>query len=109
MKKLLAIVLALSLFALSACASQDAKPSTETAAESSAEETATETETAAGQSETDASAEEGTDAADASEEDGVRRVAPLDEQLDVSQLTDAMMAASFDENGIEEKQNPPQS
>ena len=104
MKKLLAIVLALSLFALSACASQDGKPSAETAAEPSAEETVTETEAPADQSETDAAAEDSTEAAASSEEEGVRRVAPLDEQLDVSQLTDAMMAASFDENGIEEKE-----
>ena len=108
MKKLLAIVLALSLLALCACASQDAKPSTEAAAESSAGETTTETaaetETATDQSETDAAAEDGADAADASEEDGVHRVAPIDDQPDVSQLTDAMVAASFDENGIEEKE-----
>lgn len=108
MKKLFAIVLALSLLALCACASQDAKPSTETAAESSAGETTTETaaetETATDQSETDAAAEDGADVADASEEDGVHRVAPIDDQPDVSQLTDAMVAASFDENGIEEKE-----
>ena len=104
MKKLLAIVLALSLFALSACASQDVKPSTGTTAGSSTEETTTQTETETDQSETDAAAEEETEAADASEEDGVHRVAPLDEQLDVSQLTDAIVAASFDENGIEEKE-----
>ena len=92
MKKLLAIMLALSLFALSACASQDGKPSAETAPEPSAEETVTETEASADQPDTDAAAEDGTEAAASSEEDGVRRVAPLGEQPDVSQLTDAMMA-----------------
>lgn len=99
MKKYLAILLALSLLALCACTSKTADAPDASSTEPSAEQTTTEPDTSAEQPETDTAPEESADAAGA-----VRRVEPLDEQLDVSQLTDAMMAASFDADGIEEKE-----
>lgn len=100
MKKLLAILLALSLLALCACAAKPAQPI----------ETETETETAqtpAGETEAgaDTESEESSSQAspDETPEDGAKRVEPLPEAIDVNALTDAMVSASFDESAIEEK------
>ena len=103
MKKLLAIFLALSLLALCACASKTASSAeastTQSASDASqtqadAEQTPSDAETGA-----DAAAEEDA-AADEAEADD--RVKPLPDTLDVSNLTDATVAASFDESAIEE-------
>lgn len=105
MKKLLAILLALSLFALCACSSRTAAPAADTPGEDEAASAAQEEQTTAGP---DAASEADTteapdDTADAeAEADG--RVKPLPDTLDVSDLTDAMVAASFDENAVEEKE-----
>lgn len=101
MKKLLAMLLALSLLMLCACTSKS-----NTTAE--VPETMTETpseETEQTGSAEDADAAEGTDAAEETDETAAKpddRVKPLPDAIDVTALTDATVAASFDENAIEE-------
>ena len=95
MKKLLAMLLALGLLALCACTSKS-----NTTAE--VPETTTETpseETEQTDSAEDADAAEGTDETAAEPDD---RVKPLPDAIDVTALTDASVAASFDESAIEE-------
>lgn len=105
MKKLLAILLALSLLALCACAAKPAQ-TTETKPETEPAQTA-DTQTPA--EETEAGAETGSEETSSQEpsdetpEDGAKRVEPMPEAIDVNTLTDAMVAASFDESAIEEK------
>ena len=95
MKKLLAMLLALGLLALCACTSKS-----NTTAE--VPETMTETpseETEQTDSAKDADTAEGTDETAAEPDD---RVKPLPDAIDVTPLTDASVAASFDESAIEE-------
>ena len=95
MKKLLAMLLALGLLALCACTSKS-----NTTAE--VPETMTETpseETEQTDSAEDADAAEETDETAAEPDD---RVKPLPDAIDVTALTDATVAASFDESAIEE-------
>lgn len=101
MKKLLAILLALSLLALCACS---AKTSQETPAETTeaASEVSGQTEQTDAAEDTEAA--ENTDAsedtADPAEE-ADERVKPLPDAIDAANLTDATVAASFDESAIE--------
>ena len=88
MKKVLAILLALSVLALSACAARQANSDTQ-------EETGTE---AAAPS---ADPAQTGDAQQSAQE--AKRVEPLPESLDVNALTDATVAASFGAEDISEK------
>ena len=88
MKKVLAILLALSVLALSACAARQANSDTQ-------EENGTET---AAPSTDPAQAE---DAQQSAQE--AKRIEPLPESLDVNALTDATVAVSFDAEDISEK------
>ena len=96
MKKLLAMLLALSLLALCACTSTTTTKAPETTTESTSEET---NQTEQTDSAKDADTAEGTDETAAEPDD---RVKPLPDAIDVTALTDAMVAASFDESAIEE-------
>ena len=96
MKKLLAMLLALSLLALCACTSITTTKAPETTTESTSEET---NQTEQTDTEEPADAAEGTDETAAEPDD---RVKPLPDAIDVTALTDAMVAASFDESAIEE-------
>ena len=102
MKKLLAILLAMSLLALCACASNAATTTPDPAAETAAEETTQTEPTDPAQTEEPA---ENTDASEETDETGDEpdeRVKPLPDAIDVMALTDACVAASFDESAIEE-------
>ena len=88
MKKVLAILLALSVLALSACAARQANSDTQ-------EETGTE---AAAPS---ADPAQTGDAQQSAQE--AKRIEPLPESLDVNALTDATVAASFGAEDISEK------
>ena len=88
MKKLLAMLLALGLLALCACTSTTTTKAPETTTESTSEET----------NQTEQTGTE--EPADAAEPDD--RVKPLPDAIDVTALTDATVAASFDESAIEE-------
>ena len=88
MKKALAILLALSVLALSACAAKQATSDTQ-------EETGTETAAPS----TDPAQTE--DAQQSAQE--AKRIEPLPETLDVNALTDATVAASFGAEDISEK------
>ncbi len=101
MKKLLAILLALSLLVLCACSaktSQEAQETvTENTAESSDQPEQTETpEDAEDAENTDASEDEASTAEEADD-----RIKPLPDSIDAANLTDATVAASFDESAIE--------
>ena len=96
MKKLLAMLLALSLLALCACTSITTTKAPETTTESTSEET---NQTEQTDTEEPADAAEGTDETAAEPDD---RVKPLPDAINVTALTDAMVAASFDESAIEE-------
>ena len=87
MKKLLAMLLALGLLALCACTSKS---------NTTAEVPEITTETPSEETEQTDSAKD----ADAAEPDD--RVKPLPDAIDVTALTDASVAASFDESAIEE-------
>ena len=88
MKKVLAILLALSVLALSACAARQANSDTQ-------EET--DTETAA----PSADPEQAENAQQSAQE--AKRIEPLPESFDVNALTDATVAASFGAEDISEK------
>ena len=88
MKKALAILLALSVLALSACAAKQATSDTQ-------EETGTETAAPS----TDPAQTE--DAQQSAQE--AKRIEPLPESLDLNALTDATVAASFSAEDISEK------
>lgn len=104
MKKLFAMLLALSLLALCACTSKSNTTTTtpESTTESTSEET-NQTEQTDLTENTDSA--EGADAAEEPAEDIAEpddRVKPLPDAIDVTALTDATVAASFDESAIEE-------
>ena len=88
MKKVLAILLALSVLALSACAARQANSDTQ-------EET--DTETAAPSTDP----EQAENAQQSAQE--AKRIEPLPESLDLNALTDATVAASFGAEDISEK------
>ena len=88
MKKVLAILLALSVLALSACAAKQANSDTQK--DSSAETAAPSTDS-----------EQTEDAQQSAQE--TKRVEPLPESLDLNALTDATVAASFGAEDISEK------
>ena len=88
MKKVLAILLALSVLALSACAAKQANSDTQK--DSSAETSAP-----------SADSEQTEDAQQPAQE--AKRIEPLPETLDVNALTDATVAASFGAEDISEK------
>lgn len=96
MKKLFAMLLALGLLALCACTSTTTTKAPETTTESTSEET---NQTEQTDTEEPADAAEGTDETAAEPDD---RVKPLPDAIDVTALTDATVAASFDESAIEE-------
>ena len=85
MKKVLAILLALSVLALSACAARQANSDTQK------DSNTAETEQKHGSEQTEQPAQE------------AKRVEPLPETLDVNALTDATVAASFSAEDISEK------
>ena len=85
MKKTLAILLALSVLALSACAAKQANSDTQK------DSNTAETEQKPGSEQTEQPAQE------------AKRVEPLPETLDVNALTDATVAASFGAEDISEK------
>ena len=85
MKKVLAILLALSVLALSACAAKQANSDTQK------DSNTAETEQKPGSEQTEQPAQE------------AKRVEPLPETLDVNALTDATVAASFGAEDISEK------
>ena len=102
MKKLLAMLLALSLLVLCACSAKTSQEAQETVTENTAEssdqpEQAETPENALDAENTDASEDE---ASTAEEADG--RIKPLPDSIDAANLTDATVAASFDESAIEE-------
>ena len=102
MKKLLAMLLALSLLALCACTSTTTTKAPETTTESTSEETNQTEQTG---TEGPADAAEPADAAGGTDETAAEpddRVKPLPDAIDVTALTDATVAASFDESAIEE-------
>ena len=88
MKKVLAILLTLSVLALSACAAKQANSDTQK--DSSAETAAPSTDS-----------EQTEDAQQSAQE--TKRIEPLPETLDVNALTDATVAASFGAEDISEK------
>ena len=88
MKKILAILLALSVLALSACAARQANSDTQK--DSNAAETEQQTDSAQA-AETQQPAQE------------AKRIEPLPETLDLNALTDATVAASFGAEDISEK------
>ena len=96
MKKLLAMLLALGLLALCACTSTTTTKAPETTTESTLEET-NQTEQTGTEEPADAAEEPAEDAAEPDD-----RVKPLPDAIDVTALTDATVAASFDESAIEE-------
>lgn len=98
MKKLLAMLLALGLLMLCACASKSNTTTTtpETTTESTLEET-NQTEQTGTEEPADAAEEPAEDAAEPDD-----RVKPLPDAIDGTALTDATVAASFDESAIEE-------
>ena len=85
MKKVLAILLALSVLALSACAAKQANSDTQK------DSNTAETEQKPGSEQTEQPAQE------------AKRVEPLAESLDLNALTDATVAASFGAEDISEK------
>ena len=85
MKKTLAILLALSVLALSACAAKQANSDTQT------DSNTAETEQKPGSEQTEQPAQ------------GAKRIEPLAESLDLNALTDATVAASFGAEDISEK------
>ena len=85
MKKVLAILLALSVLALSACAAKQANSDTQK------DSNTAETEQKPGSEQTEQPAQ------------GAKRIEPLAESLDLNALTDAMVAASFGAEDISEK------
>ena len=85
MKKVLAILLALSVLALSACAAKQANSDTQK------DSNTAETEQKPGSEQTEQPAQ------------GAKRVEPLLETLDVNALTDATVASSFGAEDISEK------
>ena len=102
MKKLLAMLLALGLLALCACTSTTTTKAPETTTESTSEETNQTEQTG---TEEPADVAEPADAAEEPAEDAAEpddRVKPLPDAIDVTALTDASVAASFDERAIEE-------
>ena len=85
MKKVLAILLALSVLALSACAAKQANSDTQK------DSNTAETEQKPGSEQTEQPAQ------------GAKRIEPLAESLDLNALTDATVAASFGAEDISEK------
>ena len=85
MKKVLAILLALSVLALSACAAKQANSDTQK------DSNTAETEKKPGSEQTEQPAQ------------GAKRIEPLAESLDLNALTDATVAASFGAEDISEK------
>lgn len=85
MKKTLAILLALSVLALSACAAKQANSDTQK------DSNTAETEQKPGSEQTEQPAQ------------GAKRIEPLAESLDLNALTDATVAASFGAEDISEK------
>lgn len=85
MKKTLAILLALSVLALSACAAKQANSDTQK------DSNTAETEKKPGSEQTEQPAQ------------GAKRIEPLAESLDLNALTDATVAASFGAEDISEK------
>lgn len=102
MKKLLAILLALSLLALCACSAKTSQQTQEPAAEgTTASSDQQEAADAAQDADASDSADASEDASDAAEEEDDGRVKPLPDAIDAANLTDATVAASFDESAIE--------
>ena len=95
MKKLLAMLLALGLLALCACTSKS--NTTAEVPEITTETPSEETEQTDSANDADAAEEPAEDAAEPDD-----RVKPLPDAIDVTALTDASVAASFDERAIEE-------
>ena len=98
MKKLLAILLALSLLALCACSAKTSQEAQETVTENTAESSdqPEQAETPEDAENTDASEDEASTAEEADD-----RIKPLPDSIDAANLTDATVAASFDESAIE--------
>ena len=101
MKKVLAILLALSVLALSACAAKQANSDTQK------DSNTAETEQANSDTQKDSNTAE-TEQKPGSEQteqpaQGAKRIEPLAESLDLNALTDATVAASFGAEDISEK------
>ena len=104
MKKVLAILLALSVLALSACAAKQANSDTQK------DSNTAETEQANSDTQKDSNTAE-TEQKPGSEQteqpaQGAKRIEPLAESLDLNALTDATVAASFGAEDISEKDGP---
>ena len=99
MKKLLAILLALSLLVLCACSAKTSQEAQETVTENTAESSdqPEQAETPEDAENTDASEDEASTAEEADD-----RIKPLPDSIDAANLTDATVAASFDESAIKE-------